>query len=150
MSIFKFDEQIKVGLAGEQLFLAHYPHILSPCPDDRADFIIQELGELIELKTDTYSMEKTPNFFMEKYSDTGKKTLGGPWRAERDGVHRFIYLFQSDRVWFEFTDIPNLIKRLESLTSGRGYVNIKNRGWTTSGYKVKRDELADLYTIHKF
>lgn len=43
-----------------------------------------------------------------------------------------------------------LIERLESLTAGKGYVYIKNRAWTTAGYKVKREDLKDLYEQYTF
>jgi len=144
-----FKAQLEVGDRGEQLFLEHYPRKLTIYPERAYDFTCSS-GAKIELKTDTYNMEKTENFFMERYSDVHRETVGGPWRAAGDDVDIFCYYFVRHNTWFQFNDIPALVERLNELTTGKGLVYIKNRGWVTGGYKVKRDELEDLFDVWEF
>lgn len=146
---FDFKEQLSVGSRGEELFLEYFPEKISIWPERDGDFIT-EGGKKIELKTDTYNMEKTDNFFIERFSDLNKKSPGSVWQAHGHGCEIFVYYFVRHNTWFVFRDIPALIERLEVLTKGKGLVYIKNKAWTTAGYKVKRSDLADLFTEFTF
>lgn len=148
--VFDFQIQLKLGNRAEELFLEHYPTKIEIYPERAYDFTCTKTGAKIELKTDTYNIDKTSNFFMERYSDVHKKTIGGPWRAKRDKVDIFCYYFVRHNIWFQFNNIPALISRLDELTDGKGLVYIKNKGWITGGYKVKREDLEDLYDIWEF
>lgn len=147
--MFDFNEQLKVGSRGEEIFLERYPNKLSIYPGRDGDFITED-GKKIELKTDTYNMNKTSNFFIERYSDIDKKSPGSVWQASEHGCDIFCYMFVRHNTWFQFNDIPKLITRLEDLTSNMGLIYIKNRCWITGGYKIPREELSDLYEIYEF
>ena len=70
----------------------------------------------LELKTDTYLMEDTENFFMETESH-GKP--GGPWRALGDGIDFFVYYYIKNNSFFWFHP-KSLCKKLDKLIrSGR-------------------------------
>lgn len=147
--VFDFKIQLEVGDRGQELFLENYPEKLTIWPERDGDFIT-ESGKKLELKTDTYNMDKTDNFFIERYSDLNKKSPGSVWQAQGHGCEIFVYYFVRHNTWFQFNDLPALINRLDSLTQGKGMVYIKNRAWTTAGYKVKREDLKDLYTEFTF
>lgn len=146
-----FKEQLKVGDRGEELFLENYPKKLTIYPGKEYDFTC-ESGAKIELKTDTYNINKTENFFLERFSDLERETPGGPWRAANDGIDIFCYMFVRHNIWFQFEDVPALVQRVDEILEGRkgGLVYIKNRGWVTAGHKIKRVDLEDLYDIWEF
>ncbi len=150
MTPWDFSKQIEVGSRGEELFQEYYPTKLSIHPENDYDFVCTETKKKIELKTDTYNMNKTDNFFIERYSDVHKKSPGGPWQSHGKGVDIFCYYFVRHNMWFQFEDLPKLIKRIEELTKGQGLIYIKNKGWVTGGYKINRNDLADLYDIYEF
>jgi hypothetical protein len=120
-------------------------HKLLP-PEDRTHDFLTPRGLKVELKSDTYDMNKSGNFFMEKYSNMYKKTPGGIWRAEADGIDIFIYHFVNNKVYYEFRDLKKVVKFLTKLTDNDYMVSIPNKGYYTGGYKVPRDLLADYYT----
>ena len=145
-----FKAQLKVGDRGEELFLERYPRKIEIYPGREYDFTVKSSRETIELKTDSYNMKKSDNFFFERYSDVTKKNPGGPWRAKKDKVDIFCYYFVRHNLWYEFRDIPELVKRLDKLTKQQSLIFIKNKGWTTGGYKVKRSDVEDLCCIYEF
>jgi len=145
-----FKEQLVVGDRGQELFLQHYPKQLDIHPGRDGDFIERNSGKKIELKTDTYNMEKTPNFFIERYSDVDKKSPGSVWQARAHGCEIFCYMFVRHNIWFQFNDLEKLEDRLNSLTEGKGLIYIKNRGWVTGGITIPRNALSDLYNIYEF
>ena len=147
---FDFKAQLKVGDRGEELFLERYPGKIEVYPGREYDFTCKKTGLTIELKTDTYNMDKTANFFMERFSDVHKQTSGGPWRAHGDDVNIFVYYFVRHNLWYQFNNLRGLCERLDELTKKQGMIYIKNKGWVTAGYTVKRVDLEDLYDIYEF
>ena len=150
---FGFARQNEVGKSGEQLLLENYYDgklqkldKLSPIGD-----FMRPDGKIIEVKTDTYPMSRTENFFMEFYSNKEKKTLGGPWRAFDKGADVPIYLFVSDLIYFEFTALDKLVKELESVikTAKLKQQDVLNHKHITTGYKIPRESLSALYTRHQ-
>lgn len=105
--VFNFDDQLKVGDAGESDFAEVYEK-LEPKKnliDARIDFNLNN-GKTIELKTDRYDMRRTPNFFMEQFTVSGKrKILGGPWRSKEHKIDYFVYYFIKNKVFFWFSPI---------------------------------------------
>lgn len=150
MSSFDFQAQLTVGSRGEELFLERYPSKLIVHPEHAYDFDCKVTGAKIELKTDTYNIDKTDNFFIERYSDVHKKSPGGVWQSYEKGVTVFCYYFVRNNIWFQFNDLPTLVSRLEELTKKKGMIYIKNKGWITGGYKIKREDLEDLYDVWQF
>ena len=106
---------------------------------------VTQKGEMIEIKGEGYTFDKSKNFFFEKTSNEETGTLGGPWRAQRDNVHRIIYYWPKERhfwVWNpkqlvaaldeEIKHLP--IKRMEN--KGRA-----NKNYFTLGYAVPREKV---------
>lgn len=145
-----FKDQLVVGDRGQELFIQYYHEPLVIYPPHKADFQVVSSSKLLELKTDTYNIEKTPYFFMERWSDVHQEKPGGPWQSKKNKVDLFCYMFVRHNIYFEFTSIPALCKELDGLTAKMGLVYIKNKGWVTAGYKVPRDALKHLYKEYQF
>jgi hypothetical protein len=145
-----FRDQLVVGSRGEELFLQHYHSPLVIYPEHRADFKRVSDGALVELKSDTYNIDKTPYFFMERWSDFHQKKPGGPWQSREKRVDVFCYLFVRHNIYYEFNDLKVLTKELDKLTDKQGMVFVKNKGWVTAGFKVLREALKGLYTRYEF
>ena len=132
---FNFQSQHAIGNIGERLFLEYYKQA-SKTDGRKFDFLIGEKS--VELKTDTYPMEKTPNFFFEKYGNIATQALGGPWRAKDDNVDYFVYLFIADKKFFWFEPAP-LCAFLDNYIVDLKPKIIDNRKWSTLGYAVPRE-----------
>lgn len=148
--VFDWKTQLAIGEEGERIFAEHYhDKPLTKIEAHYADFKTKE-GEVLELKTDTYPMSKTPNFYFERYSDMKKKSPGGIWQSMDKGVQVFCYFFKSDGVYFEFRDMPALKQCVEDYIRDKSYVIIRNKGYSSQGYKIPRSLLNHLwksYTI---
>ena len=142
---FGFKTQLEVGQAGEAEFLERYPTKLTIHPDRDGDFIHPD-GRKLELKTDTYSMQKTPNFFIERWSVLHQEKPGSLWQAHEHGCSIFCYYFVKNSTYFRIADIPAAIARVETYIEEQkpGMVYVKNRGYITGGYKIPRALLEDL------
>ena len=150
---FDWKTQLVVGSRGEELILANYHEPLVIYPENKADFRRLSDRKLVELKSDSYNLSKTEFMFFERFSDITEKTAkkaGGPWRARRDRVGVFVYYFARHNTYYNFEDVKGLCARLDKLTKKQGLIAIKNRAWITGGYKVRRDLVEDLATIHVF
>lgn len=132
--MFQFKDQLSVGANGESVFHALYPKLEKA---DGIKFDFSYKNKSVELKTDTYSMAKTPNFFMERYSDVERGTNGGPWRAAYDNVDYFVYMYLKERKCFWFNP-KALVAFLDTYVKGKSQVSIPNKTWTTTGYLVPR------------
>lgn len=141
---FNFQTQLAIGKEGEALFLSKYPDLQQT--DGRKGDFVGKSGRKIELKIDTYSMEKTGNFFIERFSDLGKEKPGGPFQSEGHDVYYFCYLFvkQGFIYWFELKPLLEFLRKNEASYEKR---YIKNRGWTTLGYLVPRSSLEHLIVL---
>jgi hypothetical protein len=150
---FSFKDQLVVGSRGEELLLKHYHSPLIIIPDHYADFKRISDGRIVELKTDTYNMEKTPNFFFERWSDFEKKKPGGVWQSSEHRVHTFIYYFVRHNTYFEF-ELKPLLKFLQPFADKKdekgGWIFVKNKGWITAGFTLPREQLKHLYTQYTF
>ena len=142
-----FQQQLKVGKSGEALFKKLYPELEQT--DGRVvDFISPE-GYRVELKTDTYD---SGNFFIERYSDFVKQTVGGPWQTQsKDGdMYAYMFLAMGKIYWFKVEGLVKFMDEwIENLTPsqhGRHFKLIKQRGakYETGGYIVPISELETL------
>lgn len=143
--VFDFNEQLGVGNAGEADFRKFYAELKpTKSQDRRFDFYILD-GKTVELKTDTYDMGQTGNFFMELFGNASEGKMGGPWRAMQDGVDFFVYYFPKNRTFFWFRTVE-LCSRLDALVAQMGLKpkEIKNRTWSTLGYTIPREMLVDI------
>lgn len=150
--MFIFEKSIKEGEKGEQKFLLQMGSRIEKADGIKFDFIHKETNKSIELKSDYYNTEKTPNFFMERYSSSYKQNAGGPWRALNDKVSIFVYYFPENNTAFFFNDIPKLVERLDTIINNSSLtpMNIPNNGYVTQGYRIRRDLLKDLYIKREF
>lgn len=86
-------------------------------------------------------MEKTPNFFIERWSNKEKQTEGGPWQAKHHGCDYFVYFFIADETFFVF-EVEKLILALEA--GDFRTRDIKNTNHTTVGWLVPREYLREI------
>jgi len=142
-----FQQQLKVGKSGEALFKKLYPELEQT--DGRVvDFISPE-GFRVELKTDTYD---SGNFFIERYSDFEKQTVGGPWQTQSKDGDMYVYMFLAlgKIYWFNVDELVSFmdewIDDLSSSQHNRRFKLIKQRGakYQTGGYTVPITELEAL------
>ncbi len=151
--MFDFKAQLEFGDRGEELFIENYPKdrgTLEIYPGREYDFTRSD-GKKVELKTDSYNIHKTENFFFERYSDINKQDKpGGPWRAYEDQVDIFYYMFVRHNICFEFNISKEFIDAINKYTEKKGLVYIKNKGWITGGYKVPRKIVEQYYTAFSF
>ena len=142
-----FQQQLKVGKSGEALFKKLYPE-LEQTDGKTVDFVSPE-GLRIELKTDTYD---SGNFFIERYSDFVKQTVGGPWQTQsKDGdIYAYMFLAKGKVYWFNVDGLVSFMdKWLDNLTPSqhnKHFKPIKQRGakYETGGYTVPISELEAL------
>lgn len=142
-NIFNFKEQLAVGNKGEKDFIDNYSSLKPEKSKERAiDFILED-GKTVELKSDSYDMNATENFFIEVFSNCETGTIGGPYRALKDNIDFFVYYFLKNKIFFWF-DTKELCKLLEIITPKCKTRNIKNTSWTTMGYLVPRELLRPV------
>lgn len=139
---FDFNTQLVAGNEGESDFVKYYADEGPVKSSDRSyDFLLAN-GKKVELKTDTYDMNDTMNFFMEMFGNVADSKIGGPWRALQDGVDFFVYYFPKNKIFFWF-ETTTLCKALDVVIAGN-YIKpkeIRNKGWTTLGYAVPRESI---------
>jgi len=146
---FGFKNQQNVGDKGESDFKESYKSLSPIKSEERAIDFHLNTGESVEVKTDTYPMEKTANFFMETVSNSESGKLGGPFRARQDGVKFFVYYYLNNKQFFWF-DTIKLCEKLEQLIAEKKYKikSIKNKTWLTLGYAVPRADLESVLLKH--
>lgn len=142
-----FDRDLRFGQRAEREFMGIHPWELVKSTDRRWDFETPE-GLRVELKTDTYDPAKTPNLFMERWSDIDRGTPGSIWRACEDEVDVFIYWFVAGRFWMECRTPISLRNFLDIHTKSLKLEKVTNKSWVTGGYKVRRDEVEHLFDTY--
>lgn len=144
--IHTFKEENKKGTKGEDRLLQYYPFLINKSCDGW-DHIDTRVNKTIEVKTDFYDMNRTPNFFMERYSNDSTSKPGGPWRSMIYGADIFLYQFWSSETLFLFYDIAELIETLDAyiVENNLEMSFIKNKNYWTRGYKIPRTVLSHLY-----
>lgn len=141
---FGFKTQLRGGELGEIIFLEARQDLVK-LENFKSDFRCKETGAQYELKTDYYDMTKTPNLFIERWSDRDRQAPGGPYQAQAHGSEYFVYFFIKNLTYYTFKTAA-LIERLDKLIPELSPREIRNNSWTTVGYLVPRSELSDLYT----
>lgn len=135
-----FQADLKRGQQGEQDFLKLFTKLVGT--DGRKGDIVAPDGK-IELKTDFYPMTTTPNFFIERFSSVEVLSPGGPWQAAAHGCKYFVYYYTTAGYGYIF-DTQDLVQQLEKLEGKLKPIEVKNRRWTTIGYKVPRELLKPI------
>jgi hypothetical protein len=138
-----FQASLKKGQVGEELLLKAFPNLTKL--DGRKSDFVSDRGDRWELKTDSYDMLATPNFFIELLSDLAREKPGGPRQAMEHGSTVWCYLFIKNSVLFTF-NTAELVAWLD--VHDKNYIpsRIPNKTWTTIGIKVPRIDLKHLYT----
>jgi hypothetical protein len=135
-----FQADLKRGQQGEQDFLKLFTKLAGT--DGRKGDIVAPDGK-IELKTDFYPMTQTPNFFIERYSSVEVLSPGGPYQAQKHGCKYFVYYYTTAGYGYVF-ETDDLVRQLEKLESSLKPVEVRNKKWTTIGYKVPRELLKPI------
>lgn len=139
-SRYDFKRDLRRGKAGEEMLVTLWPDIFVPPTEDvRAYDLLHVDGRTVEVKTDYYDHETTPNFFME---NTSHDKPGGPWRALRDDVGLFVYLFvEPQPVAYVWEDVRALCCVLDTKFAHAPGREIHNGGWKAYGFLVDRGQL---------
>ncbi len=144
-----FKASLAKGQAGEELLLKLWPG-LKRLDGRKHDFITDD-GVTLELKTDSYSTEKTKNFFMELVSNVQSMKPGGPAQALKNGTQLWVYMYPASNVFYIFST-SELVAELNKIlyTEELAPCLIRNKTWTTIGVKVPRKLLEHIYTEKRF
>ena len=143
-----FNASLARGQLGEMLYYQAHEGKLEKLDGFKSDFKMVETGELIELKTDFYTMSKTQNFFFERYSNLEKGSPGGPYQAQVNGSNLFVYFYVNDMTFYEFkTD--DLVAALDKLIPTLKPSDVKNSTYVTRGYLIPRGIIKDIATERK-
>lgn len=142
MGAFSFRKQLKLGHEGEDLFLSLNPG-LKKLDGKIADFETPD-GMGIELKSDSYDMSRTPNFFMERISNVEKGTPGGPWQALDKKVPVFVYWYPKHQhaFWFNTDELVGALEEIGPMRKHR----VLNMGYRSEGWLIPRYYLQQIYT----
>lgn len=126
--------------------------LVPPFPPFVPDVLLQHPQLHVEVKTDTYNPERTPNMFLEHNTARPNGTLirGGPWRAAGDGIELFAYYYPKGGLVVWLWDLPALAGTLDALL-GSTQTKLRPRfvsnpdGYDAIGYIVRRDTLQELH-----
>ena len=137
-----FQTDLQKGLLGQQLLLKAFKsleHI-----DGLKGDLLAPCGSKVECKADFYGMNKSSNWFMERYGSIESGKAGGAWLAKEGNCKYFIYFYVNELTGFVWhTD--DLVSQLEPIIANLKPVEIRNRTWTTVGYKVPRSLTSPLF-----
>jgi hypothetical protein len=151
---FGFHTQNNIGKRGEELFLQLHPewkanNIGAHCKEP--DFVDRH-GRTLELKFDVSNRARRDqdgyqlNFFMETVSNNRKKTVGGVFRAEQEGVDFLVYMFEAPFRIFVL-DVQRTVETVRRLAQSGVYrkLCIKNHHYWTEGYALPIDMFASCF-----
>lgn len=136
-----FNIDLSRGKAGEQLLADKFPNLLIQLHGTGPDFRILGSQTYLELKTDSYNMNSTPNFFLETESRPGHP--GGPFQALAKGSKYFIYYYLQNDKYFIF-DTQDLVFFLKQNGWKYGERTIANKNYATKGLLIPRKDLESL------
>lgn len=141
-----FKNDLQAGLAGQKAFKQLFAALVET--DGRQGDFVAPDGCKIELKTDSYDMQKTANFFIEQYSSLEVLSPGGPWQAQKHDCEYFVYYYGNNSTGFIWRT-EALIEQLEAIIGQLKPTEVRNKRWTTLGYKVPRALLKPLASFNK-
>ena len=117
--------------------------------DGRKYDLVTPTGKTLEVKTDFYRMSTTPNFSIERFSNSEFETDGGIYKSAKDGVDRFAYFFIKDRIVY-FWEVVDLMKAVEEHVKlhnpRKSYVRNEKGGeeYYTLNYLIPRKHLEGV------
>lgn len=152
---FNFNKQKAIGKRIEQFLSEYAAEELEWLKGRGCDFITKvpipklKRPTSIEVKNDEsttakkyFDEGKSPNFFIERYSNEEKKTDGGPWQATTKGADIFIYVYGFKQVAYIF-NTKQLIEIVEKLPTKKSH-SVRNPGYNTLGYIIPHDQLIAI------
>lgn len=139
--IHNFKEDLAAGKKQEEEFYNLYKDKLEWLQGKGADFRILRTGETIEIKHDNYDPDKTDKFFMERYSHGDSP--GGAYQAASKGITYYIYKFHKTGLTYVFRT-TTLVQWLQCNVPKPWLISVRNRGYTTQGFLVKRELLEEI------
>jgi len=141
--IFGFNKQLKMGNKGEEFFIQCYQEIKARKGNGRVVDIMINEDETVELKSDQYSLEDTPNFFIERYGNLDKLKDGSVWKSSLDKINWFVYYYVPDRTffWFKVEELKDFMEENMAKFQQR---KIRNIGWEALGFLVPREQVRHL------
>ena len=146
---FNMHKELGHGAKGELRIVKAYSDVLEHRPNIREyDIVSLPNNKTIEVKTEyRYSLQSTPNFFMERYSDDINYKPGGPWRALEDVVDLYVQYFIQNDALFVFNDLEALVEELDRQTATRKLITVpQDHGrYNTLGYPIARASLKEFY-----
>jgi hypothetical protein len=140
-----FQKDLQAGLLGQKAFAKLFTHLVET--DGKSGDFTTPDGAKVEVKTDMYAMTKTANFFMERFSSVEVGSPGGPWQALKHECEYFVYWYAADSTGFVWRT-ADLVKQLDVIIGQLKPVEVRNRRWTTVGFKVPRAALIPLATFN--
>ena len=152
--IHSFKESLKKGQDAETLWLElmteKYPmYQIERMDGRRHDFVMHSpLGSFtVELKSDSYDMQKTPNIFMERWSVWETKKPGGIWQAQSKDIDLYCYWYPTNKMMLTGA-VNKLILNIEAMAiPDKKLIPVFNRGFTTKGYKIERKRLYEIENL---
>lgn len=138
-----FAIDLSVGRIGELAFIHACQGSVEPLDGREGDCKVKGSNVKLEIKTDSYDMNKTPNLFIEKYRSAQR--AGGPWQALEHGCKYYVYCFSKNAQIFVF-ETKKLVERMELLHDSKNLTltSVGNGSYTTRGLKIHRDWVTDL------
>jgi len=142
--MFQFHAQNAIGKRGEELFLSKFPgwkpNNVAKCTEP--DFI-DAFGRKAEIKFDVSPRARRDrngnqlNFFMEAISNDRRGTPGGIFRAHKEGVQYYVYMFENPSRIF-ILDVPKALQKTTEMIQSGSYrkCSIRNPNYNTIGYPL--------------
>lgn len=140
---FSFGKQLKIGEIGEQSFIKYY-HDLNPRKSSirEVDIFIND-NEKVELKSDNYLEEDTPNMFIELVGNTVSGKLGGPHLSKQNDVNWFVYHYSKNKTFYWFK-VDELCEFIDKNQNNFEVKEIKNVAWSSIGILIPREKVSHL------
>mgnify|MGYP001059935976 CR=1 FL=1 len=138
--IHNFKDSLKYGNKKEAEFCKLFPE-LELLDGYIADMKIRSNGKTIDLKSDRYDLNKTGNFFMERYSYADKN--GGVWQAADKNIDYYVYQFTKNNLIYVFKTW-RLLKLMEENEGLFKQIKVYNTSHVTVGYLVPRELLEPI------
>lgn len=131
-----FHEDLKAGEGAETYLINKYPGKLIKSNDRRWDLETLS-GKKLELKLERRPAEKLKNLFIESIANESKQSLGGPNRAQADGVDYFGWLVSDTRELYLY-ETEKLCQLIDEIIEQHNLQpkRIPNKGYVTLGYAI--------------
>jgi hypothetical protein len=143
-----FNASYLKGRAYEEILVKAFPDRLELMDGKTADIKHKPSGKMLEVKTEMRSLDDTPNYFVERFSNSGRVD-GGAWQALGKSVELFGFYFPKSKRFHLFLT-SEFVRRAEQYLAERKprMIEIPTAGtwetYTTIGCPIPRSYFADL------